>query len=304
MLEKALALYDKMKELNFASSTLVCNNIMTLYLKLGQHEKVAAHFQEMKASKIYPDRITYGILMSSYASKNDIGSIERIVEEMKRVGFDWSMWCNIAGYYNSAGLYEKAESVLKKAEKMMPHGDRDAYHFLLTLYAGAGNLAEVERVWKLLKSSFGKTTNMSYYHMFHVLRKLDDLDRLKQCFEEWESSCDSYDVKLVNVLIDAYLRKSMVKEAETIWEKSIRKGFGSDFRTLELFTEYYFLRHNVGSATKFLERFACIAKQEGREPDRKKATKFLKHITEGKDDDGVEAFRKRFRSFIFHNAGQ
>ncbi|ONK67604.1 uncharacterized protein A4U43_C05F1810 [Asparagus officinalis] len=39
MADKALALYEEMKELNFATSTLVSTNLMTLYMKLGQPEK-------------------------------------------------------------------------------------------------------------------------------------------------------------------------------------------------------------------------------------------------------------------------
>lgn len=303
MQDKALSLYEKMKELSLASTTLVANNIMTLYLKLGQHEKIPALFEEMKATNIHPDRITYGILMSSYASRNDIDSIERVVAEMERdrkVGFNWSLWCNLAGYYNSAGLPEKAESVLKKAEKMMPR-ERDAYHFLITLYAGAGNLAEVKRVWKLVKASFGKMTNKSYYHMLHALKKLGDVDGLKQCFQEWVSFCDFYDVKLGNVVIDAYLKRGMVKEAEKVWETSISKGHGSDFRTLELFTEFYLERHEMGLANKHLERFVGIVKQEKRRPDKLKVKKFLKHLNEVKDVEGVDAFSKSLMNVVLDN---
>ena len=40
MLGKALALYEKMKELGFASNNLLHNNLMGLYMKLEQPEKV------------------------------------------------------------------------------------------------------------------------------------------------------------------------------------------------------------------------------------------------------------------------
>ncbi|ONK67603.1 uncharacterized protein A4U43_C05F1800 [Asparagus officinalis] len=299
--DKALSLYEKMKELNLASNTLVTNNIMTLHLKLGQHEKIPTLFQEMESLKISPDRITYGILMSSYASRNDIESVEKVVDEMKRggrVGFDWSLWCNLAGYYNSSGFFEKAESVLKNAEKMMPSGDREAYHFLITLYAGAGNLSEVKRVWRLLKDSFRKMTNMSYYHMFHALKKLGDVDELKKIFEEWELHFDHFDVKLVNVVLDAYLEKGMIKEAEIIWENAISKGCGSDFRTFELFAKYYLEQGERDLATKLLERYACILKQEKGRINEGKAKKFIEHLVGVKDVDGVEAFCKSFKDLV------
>ncbi|GFZ19302.1 tetratricopeptide repeat (TPR)-like superfamily protein [Actinidia rufa] len=42
--------------------------------------------------------------------------------------------------------------------------------------------------------------------MLPALDKLNDIDGLKRCFEEWESSCSSYDRRLANVAIDSALK--------------------------------------------------------------------------------------------------
>lgn len=290
MEDEAIALFDKLKELNF-SSTLAYNNIMTLYLKLGQLEKVLAYFEEMKAADISPDTITLGLLITCYGSRNDIASVERVMEEMKaQVHLTWNTYCNLASCYNSAGLYKKTETALKKAEEVMNRRDRTPYNSLISLYAGAGNLADTVRLWKLLKASFPRTNNLSYHNMFHALIRLDNMDGLKQCFKEWDSVCVNYDVKLLNSVIDAYLRKDMIEEAESLRERGIEKGVGLDYRTLELFTDYYLGRNEMGSALECLEVINCSEKQCEWKPNKEKVNAFLKYFEEVKDVDGAEKF--------------
>ncbi|KAJ6794328.1 pentatricopeptide repeat-containing protein, mitochondrial-like [Iris pallida] len=304
MADKVISLHEKMKELNLASSTLVSNNLMTLHMKLGHPEKVPEHFEEMKAANISPDKVTYGLLMNSYASMKDIESVERVVEEMKggQVAMDWSTYCNLAFYYNSAGLFEKADSALKSAERVMKRHDRDPYDHLLTLYAAAGNLAEVNRIWKLLKSSFKVITNMNYLSMFTALRKLGDTDGLKQCFQEWESVYVTYDIRLVNVVIDAYLTVDMVDEALALWEKAKEKGVRSDFKTLELFAEYFMERRDISSVLKFLELMAGLVKPKGFKANKERMTAFLKHLEEVKDVDAAEGLCRHMKKLECLNA--
>lgn len=139
MADKATVLFQKFKELNRALNSLIYNNLMTLYMKLGQPEKVFFYFQELKYAVITPDRATFKV--------NDIDSVE-IVREMKNCAhhvLDWTTYCNLAIIYNSSGLFEKSAYVLKKAEEIMNGGDQTSYHFLVSLCAGTVILANTCR---------------------------------------------------------------------------------------------------------------------------------------------------------------
>ncbi|XP_020274756.1 pentatricopeptide repeat-containing protein At1g02370, mitochondrial-like isoform X2 [Asparagus officinalis] len=291
MEDKAIALFEKLKELNFAS-TLAYNNIMTLYKILDQPKKALMYFEEMKGANVASDTFTLGILITCYTSLNDIESVERVIEEMKvaEIPMTEVIYSNLASCYICAGIYEKAELALKKAEEIMNHRDRTSYNRIISLYARAGNLAETIRVWKLLKASFPRTNNLSYHNFLHALGILGDVDGVKQCFEEWESVCINYDVKVLNVVIDAYLRKGMVEEAESLREKGIEKGLGLDFRTLDLFTDYYLERNDVGLALKCLDIIDTSEKQCEWKPSKEKVSIFLKYFEEAKDVDGAEKF--------------
>ena len=190
MTEKAEALMEKMKELNFAFTAMSYNSLMTLYTKVNQPERVPSIIQDMKADDVLPDVFTYNVWMRALAAVKDIPGVERVIEEMKRDGRvapDWTTYSNLASIYVDAGLFEKAEAALKELEKRNTCNDIEAYQFLITLYGRTQNLVEVHRVWRSLKRNCPRKANMSYLNMIQVLSNLKDLPAAEACFKEWEA---------------------------------------------------------------------------------------------------------------------
>nr|CAD1828567.1 unnamed protein product [Ananas comosus var. bracteatus] len=295
MEEKATSLYRKMDELSLASSTLVHNNLMSLYTKLGHPEKVLGQFQAMKAKNIAPDNLTCCILMTSYASADDIASVEGVIKEMEEeesVTLHWSAYSTLAGIYISSGLLSKAEAALKKLEGLIGSREREPFHFLMSLYAGTGNLGEVNRVWSSLKAQFTKITNTGYLIMLQALNKLDDAEGMKEIYKEWESIYVTHDVKLTNLMIGAFLRSDSTEEAEAIWARASEKGAVFDFRTCELFIDHYLKRSETGPALKWLEMAISLAKGDEWKLDNEKVNKYLSCFEEAKDAEGAEKFLK------------
>ncbi|KAL8149143.1 hypothetical protein AgCh_006231 [Apium graveolens] len=224
MADKAHALFEEMNKMGIVSS-IAFNNIMTLYMKLHQPEKVPALIQEMKNRNMPLDMFSYIIWMDSYSSLNNIEAVERVFEEVKleygEQNYDWTILSNLASSYVNAGLNEKAELALRELEKKivnLKRLDRRPLHYLINLYAGTSNLAEVHRIWKGLKSAFKVTTNVSTLHMLKALAKLDDVNGLKSIFEEWELTCPSYDERLAKTAVVLYLKHDMVEEAGRVFE--------------------------------------------------------------------------------------
>ncbi|MQL89161.1 hypothetical protein Taro_021742 [Colocasia esculenta] len=294
MAEKASALYEKMKLLNYDSTTLVYNNLMSLYLKLQQPEKIPPLMEEMKAKSISPDTFTYCLLMNSYALLKDINSVERVVSEMEDERgtemIPWPVYSNLASICISAGLIEKAQSALKMLEATIDMRDRTSFHFLVSLYTRMGNLTEVNRLWKTMKGIFPKIANLSYLVVLQALDRLDDVDSINQCYKEWESLCLHHDIRLTNVVIGAYLRKNMIEEAVSLWEAAMQKGSESNFRTFEMFIDYYLKNLKVELALKCVYAAASKVKKEEWKLDKEKVNAFLKHFEGQMDVDGAEAF--------------
>ncbi|PKA55825.1 Pentatricopeptide repeat-containing protein [Apostasia shenzhenica] len=292
---KATALYDKMKDLNISSNTLVHNNLMSLHLKLKQPEKVRSVFRAMKTHNIALDNLSYCMVMNSYASQNDIEAVDGVIREMEEEGklvIQWTAYSTLAAIYNSAGLFEKAESALKKLEGLIDGSSREPFHFLISLYAGARNLEEVKRVWKSLKATFPKQTNLSYFIMLHALNKLDDFESMKECFDEWVSVQEVYDLRIANLMLGAYLQKDMEREAKAILEEADEKGLKADLRTCNLFMDYYLKKCKIAAAMEWLKVLALEIKDRTWKLDRERMETFFMHFEKEKEVAGAEKFCK------------
>ncbi|KAI7979195.1 Pentatricopeptide repeat-containing protein, partial [Camellia lanceoleosa] len=163
-----------------------------------------------------------------------------------------------------------------------------AYHCLISLYAGTSNLDEVHRVWNSLKLGFPKTTNVRYCVMLHALDRLNDIDGPKRCFEEWESSYSSYDIRLANVAISAYLKNDMIVEAESVLDEAIKRLEGPFFKAWDMFMMFFLKQHRVDSTLKYMEAALGHPKSES-------VDKVLKYFEEEKNVDGAEELCKMLK---------
>jgi pentatricopeptide repeat protein len=299
MEDKALALFKKMGELNFLSSELAFNNLMSLYMRLNQPEKVPPLVQEMKRRSIPPTIFTYNIWMNSYASLNDIEGVERVMREDESK-CDWTKYSNLAAIYVKAHLFEKAESALKKLEEVMKPPKSKAYHYMISLYAGTNNLDEVNRVWNSLKSTFPKVNNMSYLAMLQALRRIKGgggVDGLTKCYKEWESSCSYYDIRLANVAISVYLSQDMLIEASLVFDTAIKRCRGPFFAARESFMVYFLKTHQLDLARSHLEAAISEVKDSKWRPTPATAAAFLNYFEAEKDVDGAEKYCSVLKTF-------
>lgn len=303
MVDKALELFEKMDILEIGHNTLTFSNMMAMYMRLGQPEMVPTLVLQMKEREIQPSTFIYNLWMSSYSSLNDIQGVERVFEEIKKDGqtkCDWTTYSNLAIAYMKAGLNEKAELALKKCEeeaRVMRPRDPKAYGWLISLYAQLSNTGEVHRVWTSLKSRVKVVSNMTYLTMLQALSKLNDINGMKKCFEEWESRCHFYDTRLVNVMMGAYLKNDMVEEAKTVLDRALSKSTGSFFVAWEILTTYYLNNGQMDLALKCFEAASSEINEFQWHPKPENVSKFLSHFAEEKDIDGAEKFCECLRKF-------
>lgn len=289
MTGKALVLFCKMFKENMILRPLPFNHLMSLYMRSTQPEKVVSLFQDMKKMNVLPDTNTYNLVMNSYSHLNDIEGVERVFEEMKLENgklCNWTSYSYLANIYVRGGYREKAKLALTNVEEMGAH-DRVAYHFLIRLYAGISDLDNVHRVWEKLKSTMKVVTNMSYLIMLQALGNLNDVEGMKQCFEEWESVCCSYDIRLVNSVVCAYLKHDMVEEAESVLENASKKTDTPYFKALEMFMVFYLEKGQIEQALEIMEK---AIENNGWRPKLDTITRFFDYFKQENDASGAQEF--------------
>lgn len=293
MTDKAQSLFEIMDELGIASSVSF-NNLMSLYMRLNLPEKVPSLIQDMKNKNISPCVFSYNIWMTSYSCLNNIEAMESVYEEMlnNEQKCDWTTFSNMAVAYVKAGLHEKAESALKKVEeeiqKMGKPRDRAPFHFLLSLYSGTSNLMEVHRIWNCLKPAFEYTSNTSTLVMLQSLARLDDVNGLKEVFEEWESTCSSYDRRLPNTAIAVYLKHDMIEEAENVFHNLVKRCKTPFYWSWGLFMSYYLEKQQIDLALRCLEAAISGINNNEWRPFAGDVTRFMEYFKKESDVTGAE----------------
>ncbi|CAA0824908.1 Pentatricopeptide repeat-containing protein -mitochondrial [Striga hermonthica] len=291
MTEKALEVFSTMQSGKMIIRPLPYNNLMAMYIRLGQPEKAVSLGEELKNNNIQPDTFTYNLFMNAYASMDDFESVERVFDEMMQKNekqCNWTSYSNLAILYTKGGYREKAELALRNLEKVMGPNDREAYHFLISLYAGIHDLHNVHRVWKDLKSKMNMVTNKSYLMMLHALRNLKDVSGVKKCYEEWESNCPTFDVRLSNTAIGALLDHDMIEEAETVLGNAIGKTEGPFFRTWEMFIVYFLNKNQVKKSLEIMKTVILKVREKEWCPKQETVEKFVELLEQENDVSGIE----------------
>ncbi|OMO76419.1 hypothetical protein CCACVL1_15659 [Corchorus capsularis] len=225
--DKFFSHLQKMKELGFASSALTYNDIMWLYTKIGQHEKVPDVMREMKENKISPDNFSYRLCIISYGERSDLEGMERILIEMEsqpHIKMDWNTYAVVGNFYIKAGRTEKAIDALKKSEQKLGKKGGTGYNQLISLYASLGNKAEVLRLWGLEKDACKRCTKRDFIIMLRSLVKLDEFEEAEKIIKEWESSGNYYDFQIPKIVIIGYAEKGLHEKAEAMLEDLKGKG--------------------------------------------------------------------------------
>ncbi|KAL6975394.1 hypothetical protein U1Q18_024190 [Sarracenia purpurea var. burkii] len=226
LVDKSISHMQKMEEMGFASSTLNYNDLMCLYMRTNQLEKIPDVLSFMKKNGIPPDIFSYRICLNSYGARSDLDNMEKLLKEMEtqsHIPMDWTTYSTVANLYIKAGLKEKALISLKKLEEKLCK-DSLGYNHLISHLASLGNKNEVRRVWGVQKVACKKQVNRDYITMLGSLVKLGELEEAKALLKEWESSCHSYDFRVPNVLLIGYCQKGLIEKAEELLFDIIEKG--------------------------------------------------------------------------------
>ncbi|CAI9103546.1 OLC1v1002049C1 [Oldenlandia corymbosa var. corymbosa] len=292
LLDKALELWHKIKELGY-TSTLNYSNMAALYLRANQPEQVPLLVQEMEQNMLKPNIYIYNLLVNSYAAQKDLDAVEKVLEDMaqKDLKCDWFTYANLATIHINAGMHPKAAGFICKMEAEKVRA-REKFHTLINLYKELSDLPGVNRTWEALKSVFPIPNKTSYLVMILALSKLGDLESLLKCFDEWESVHSKYDLKVTNVVLEAYLQRDMIGEANALYESIVAKGNKPNLRTMELLTCYHIENCQIDLALKYLEMGSAKVNREQDKwfPTDKTIQKFLAYFEARNDAVGVEKF--------------
>lgn len=300
--DKALTHLQRMKEIGFASSPLTYNDIMCLYANTDQNEKVSDVLTDMKKNGVSPDIFSYKICINSYGVRSDIEGIENILKEMEsqpHIVMDWSTYAAVANYYIKAGLIDKANDALKKAEERLDNKDGLGHNHLISLHSSLGNTSEVLRMWDLEKSACKRCINKDYIVMMESLARLGDFRECEKLLEEWEASGNCYDFRVPNALIIAYSDKGLYGRAKGLLEDLVNKGKSTTPNSWERLATGFLEKDEMEKAL-YCMKAALSLHVESKiwKPNPKSITSILNSLGEKGSAEDVETFVASLRNVV------
>ncbi|KAJ0102953.1 hypothetical protein Patl1_04618 [Pistacia atlantica] len=248
---------------------------------------------DMKQNGVSPDNFSYRICMHAYGARSDIGSMEHILEEMENqphITMDWLTYSTVASVYIKAGLKEKALIYLKKCEEKVSK-DAVGYNNLISMYATLGNKDEMMRLWGLQKRNSKKQINRDYITMLGSLVRIGELEESKKLFEEWESSCETYDFRVPNVLLFGYSQRGLIENAEAMLRDIVKKGKTPTPNSWSIVVAGYLDKQNMEKAFECIKEALAVQEENIRwRPKPLLISSILSWLGDNGDADDVEAF--------------
>ncbi|XP_061365459.1 pentatricopeptide repeat-containing protein At5g09450, mitochondrial isoform X2 [Gastrolobium bilobum] len=190
--EKAEELYQRIKDSNLSFDALTYNEMMTLYMSIGQVEKVPSVVEELKQQKVAPDIFTYNLWISSCAATLDIDEVRRILDEMSHgagSNESWIRYLNLANIYITVGHLDNASSnSLVEAEKRITQRQWITYDFLIILYAGLGSKDKLDQIWNSLRMTKQKMISRNYICIISSYLMLGHTKEVGEVIDQWKQS--------------------------------------------------------------------------------------------------------------------
>lgn len=193
--EKAEELYQRIKESNLSFNALMYNEMMTLYMSVGQVEKVPLVVEDLKRQKVAPDIFTYNLWISSCAASLNIDEVRRILDKMSRhagSNESWMTYADLANIYVTAGHLDNAGSnSLVEAEKRTTQREWITYDFLIILYAGLGSKDKIDQIWKSLRMTKHKMISRNYICVLSSYMMLGHMKEAGEVIDQWKQSTNT-----------------------------------------------------------------------------------------------------------------
>ncbi|OMO85202.1 hypothetical protein CCACVL1_10362 [Corchorus capsularis] len=219
--DKAEELFERIKGSDLSFSALMYNELMTLYMSVGQVEKVSYVVEELKRHKVEPDIFTYNLWISSCAAALNIDQVNRILDEMKcdsGCNDDWVRYINLINIYVTASRLANAESSSPvETEKGITQSEWITYDFLVMLYAGLGNKDKIDQIWKSLRMTKQKMTSRNYICILSSYLILGHSKDVGEVIDQWkQSTTTDFDISAFSRILSAFSDVGLTEKANDL----------------------------------------------------------------------------------------
>ncbi|KAI3805083.1 hypothetical protein L1987_27125 [Smallanthus sonchifolius] len=217
---KAEDLYERMKESNLPLTAITYNELMTLYMSVGEVEKVSSVVQELKSRNVSPDIYTFNLWISSCASSMNIDEVRDILDEMSghEAGTSESLarYVKLVKIYLASGQLVNSEvNSVVESEKGITQREWITYDFLIILHSALVNKGTLDQIWKSLRMTNQKMISRNYACILSSYLMLGCFNEVEEVISQWNTSATTdFDVSVCDRIVKAFQEVGLIEKAE------------------------------------------------------------------------------------------
>lgn len=229
---KAEDLYNKLKESGLNLTAITYNELMTLYMSVGEVEKVFSVIKELKHQNVSPDIYTYNLWISSCASCLHIDEVRTILDEMSAHEHGsseiWVRYVNLVKIYISSNhlVNSDANSVVKSEKGGITQREWITYDFLVLLHCGLGNKGTLDQIWRSLRMTNQKMIGRNYGCIISAYLMLGCLKEVEQVIDQWKTS--GFDELVCERVLKGFQEVGLIEKAESFHKLLSGKKCGAE----------------------------------------------------------------------------
>ncbi|KAJ3687422.1 hypothetical protein LUZ61_016586 [Rhynchospora tenuis] len=165
--------YEKFRNYGIEPETRTFNILIGAYGKKKMYDKMSAVMEYMRKLNVPWTSSTYNNIIEAFADVGDAKNMEYSFNQMRAEGMkpDTKTFCCLINGYSNAGLFHKVVSTIQFAERNEARTNTSFHNAVLSACARAGDLLEMERVYKRMKEKGCVPDEKTYAILIEAYRK-------------------------------------------------------------------------------------------------------------------------------------
>ncbi|KAL0927354.1 hypothetical protein M5K25_001517 [Dendrobium thyrsiflorum] len=178
--------YEKFRSIGIEPETRTFNILISVYGRKRMYDKITLVMEYMRKLAFPWTTSTYNNIIEAFASVGDVKSMEYAFDQMRAEGMkaDTNTFRYLITGYGNSGLFHKVVSSIKLAERFeIPH-NTSFYNAVIYACSKAGDLTEMERVFKCMKERHYMPDSTTYSILVETYRKEGMNDKIYNLEQE------------------------------------------------------------------------------------------------------------------------
>ena len=182
--------YEKFRAYGIEPETRTFNLLIGAYAKQGLFDKMAAVLEHMRRASFPWTTATYNNVIEALARAGQAREMELAWDQMRaeRMKPDTKTFCGLIEGYSKAGMFHKVVDVVQIAGRAEVPTTTTFFNAVMAACARAGDLVEMERVFKRMKEAGKHSDNDTYSILIEAYAKEGMTDRIYELEQERASA--------------------------------------------------------------------------------------------------------------------